>query len=262
MTCAVAFSSKARRMSASRLRNRNMGMVQLALGIIDRDPPEGDRLARFFAEHGFSVERHGGLDKFVVRLALHPPHLVMIVPPEPSQSPALLRQLREHTRLPAVILGCQDDISPVMMLEAGADDVLDRSMPLRAVLARIRAILRRAEWGLAQGGRALVVDGWQMLAARRQLLRPDGKECVLTTAEYDLMQLLLEKRGRAVDRDTIAARVFKRPFRAEDRTVDNLVLRLRRKLSDSDQSVIKTLRGAGYIFIGFGEAEDPVRQVA
>jgi DNA-binding response OmpR family regulator len=239
-----------------------MGMVQLALGLIASHPSEGERLARFFAEHGFGVERHERLDHFLVRLALQPPHLVMVVAPEPGQSPALLRQLREHTRLPVVILGGQDDISPVMMLEAGADDVLDRSTPLRAVLARIRAILRRAEWGLAEGSRAVVVDGWQMLAARRQLLRPDGSECALTTAEFDLMQLLLENRGRSVDRDIIATRVFHRPFRAEDRTVDNLVLRLRRKLGDTDQVAIKTVRGAGYMFTNFCQSEDSVRRVA
>jgi DNA-binding response OmpR family regulator len=230
-------------------------MAQIALGIIELDPSDGECLAKFFASQGFVVDRHAGTESLLARLATRPPHLVLICAPsqEPALAASMLRHLRDHSRLPVIILGGRDDVSPVMMLEAGADDVLDRGLPLRAMLARIRAILRRAEWGLAQGSRALTVNGWRLLADRRQLLRPDGSECPLTTAEFDLMQLLLEQRGRAVDRDTIAEVVFHRPFRAEDRTVDNLVLRLRRKLGDTGQVAVKTVRGAGYMFVGFRE---------
>jgi DNA-binding response OmpR family regulator len=228
-------------------------MTHLALGIVDADAAEAERLSVFFADHGFTVDRYGGPEGLFGRVALHPPHLLVICAcrKDPGQALSLLRRLREQSRLPVVILGDPDDISPVLLLEAGADDVLARTLPLRAILARIRAIIRRAEWGLAQGNRALTVHGWRLLAERRQVLRPDGSECPLTTAEFDLMQLLLANRGRAVSRDTIAEVVFHRPFRAEDRTVDNLVLRLRRKLGDTRQAAVKTVRGAGYMFVGF-----------
>ena len=239
-------------------------MVQLALGIIEAEPAEGVRLATFFTEQGFAVERHDSPDGLLGRLATRPPHLVLICAclQDPARTAGQLRRLREHSRLPAVILGGLDDISPVLMLDAGADDVLSRALPLRAILARIRAILRRAEWGLAHGSRAVTVNGWRLFADRRQLLRPDGSECALTTAEFDLMQLLLERRGRAVDRDTIAEVVFHRPFRAEDRTVDNLVLRLRRKLGDTGQVAVKTVRGAGYMFVGFRDDDGGGLRVA
>lgn len=233
-------------------------MVQLALGIIEATPTEGERLASFFVEQGFAVDRYDTSDGLLALLPSRPPHLVLLCasPEDPTATAGQLRRLREESRLPIVILGGVDDISPVLMIEAGADDMLARSLPLRAILARIRAILRRAEWGLAHGSRPLSVNGWRLLADRRQLLRPDGSECPLTTAEFDLMQLLLEHRGRAVDRDTIAEVVFHRPFRAEDRTVDNLVLRLRRKLGDTGQVAVKTVRGAGYMFVGFREDGD------
>jgi len=233
-------------------------MGQVALAIIGAEVAEAEHLCRFFLDHGFHVELHDAPEALLGRLSRRPPHIVLICAcrHEPARAAALLRRLREASRLPAIILGGIDDISPVLMLEAGADDVLGRHLPLRAVLARIRAILRRAEWGLAQGSRALSVHGWRLLADRRQLLRPDGTECALTTAEFDLMQLLLEQRGRAVSRDTIAEVVFHRPFRAEDRTVDNLVLRLRRKLGDTRQAAVKTVRGAGYMFVGFRDGED------
>ena len=131
--------------------------------------------------------------------------------------------------------------------EAGADDAANRGAPLPAVLARVRAVLRRAEWGRGEASSAITgLDGWRLLPDRRQLLRPDGRECRLTTAEFDLVRVLVERRGRAVSRDAIARTVFGRPFRPEDRTVDNLVLRLRRKLDTAaDPQAIRTVRGAG-----------------
>ncbi|MBX9698102.1 MAG: response regulator transcription factor [Acetobacteraceae bacterium] len=239
-------------------------MADLALGILGADPAEGERLAAFFVEHGFGVVRFAKIEDLLGRLAIRPPHLVLICTcnGDVATAGAALRRLRAESRLPAVILGGVNDIGPVTMLDAGADDVLDRVLPLRAILARLRAILRRAEWGLSQGSRTLTVNGWRLLAERRQLLRPDGTECPLTTAEFDLLQLLLERRGRAVDRDTIAENVFHRPFRVEDRTVDNLVLRLRRKLGDTGQVAVKTVRGAGYMFVGFRDEESGGRRVA
>ena len=71
----------------------------------------------------------------------------------------------------------------------------------------------------------------------------------MTTAEFDLVRVLVESRGQAVSRDAIAQTVFGRPFRPEDRTVDNLVLRLRRKLGAADPGAIRTVRGAGYMFV-------------
>ena len=115
-------------------------------------------------------------------------------------------------------------------------------------------MLRRAEWGVVEAVPAVAVNGWRLVPLRRELLRPDGSECLLTTAEFDLMRLLVDAQGRALTRDDIALGVFRRPFRAEDRTVDNLVLRLRRKLGPKQQYSIKTVRGAGYMFAGFSES--------
>ena len=236
-------------------------MGQVSVAIVDANATEGERLSAFLAEHGFAADLHRDGEALLGRLPMGAPQAVLLaIPPQGSKHAlGLLRRVRERWRLPLVAIGgvedaSAEDISQVLLLEAGADDVLPRGLPLRVLLARLRAILRRGEWGLVPGAsRGLAVDGWRLIVERRQLLRPDGSECVLTTAEFDLMQLLLENRGRAVSRDTIAAVVFRRPFRAEDRTVDNLVLRLRRKLGCGQQEAVKTVRGAGYMFIGFSE---------
>lgn len=231
-------------------------MAQLGLGIVEADPIFSRKLAGFFAEHGFSPEAHPDPQPLLGRLAIRP--LAIVVLGEAGEvATALhnLRRIRAVSKVPCVVLaGTSDDVSEIVVLEAGADDLIGRGVPLRALLARVRAVLRRAEWGMVRGAAEGTGGGWCLVAQRRQLLRPDGSECPLTTAEFDLIRLLIDADGRPVPRDAIAHGVFRRPFRAEDRTVDNLVLRLRRKLGPGQENAVKTVRAAGYMFAGFREA--------
>jgi DNA-binding response OmpR family regulator len=238
-------------------------MTQLGLGIVERDPGFGRKLVGFFAQHGLTAELHPDPRHLLHDLGTRPPRMVVLGDGgELAGTLQLLRRIRDVSRVPCVtLLGTPDDMSEIVVLEAGADDVMDRSIPLRGMLARIRAVLRRAEWGGAGEAPDDGLCGWRLLQQRRQLLRPDGSECPLTTAEYDLMSLLVGSQGKPVAREAIADGVFHRPFRAEDRTVDNLVLRLRRKLGPAQENAIKTVRGAGYMFAGFSQ-EDARRQVA
>ncbi len=228
-------------------------MAALRVGILDTDPIQPERpVGGLLAGHEVMIDSYRDAAGLLAALpGCVPQCLLLGAAREPSATLALLREVRERSRVPVMVLGAEDDISQIAMLEAGADDVVPRSLPQRALAARIRAILRRAEWGVAAPAAVLTVNGWRLVPERRQLLRPDGSECHLTTAEFDLLQLLIEARGQPVSRDLVAERVFRRPFRAEDRTVDNLVLRLRRKLGPAQQDAIKTVRGAGYMFAGF-----------
>ena len=230
-------------------------MEQLGLGIIEADTGFGRKLASFFDQHGLTAELHPDPKPLLARLPNRPPSVILIGDGSQSASALqTLRRIREISVIPCIMLASRgDDLSEIMVLEAGADDLVDRDLAPRALLARIRAVLRRGEWGTVRAEPAIGVDGWRLIPQRRQLLRPDGSECALTTAEYDLMCLLVEHRGKPIGRDAIARGVFRRPFRAEDRTVDNLVLRLRRKLGPAQQDCIKTVRGAGYLFAGFAD---------
>lgn len=234
---------------------QGMGMEQLGLGIIETDASFGRKLASFFDQHGFPVELHDDPRPLLARLAERPPGVILLGQGDkPASALQTLRRIREISVVPCIMLSdCGDELSEIMVLEAGADDLVDRDLPPRALLARIRAVIRRGEWGIAQAEPAIAVDGWRLIPQRRQLLRPDGSECALTTAEYDLVCLLVEHRGKPISRDAIARAVFRRPFRAEDRTVDNLVLRLRRKIGLTQQDCVKTVRGAGYMFAGFAD---------
>ncbi|MBL6457685.1 response regulator transcription factor [Belnapia sp. T6] len=225
------------------------------LGIIEADAILGHRMVGFFGENGFSAELHEDARSLLTQLPNRPPRVVLLGKGRESLTALqVLRRIRDLSLVPCILLADRgDELSEIMVLEAGADDLVGRDMPLPALLARIRAVLRRAEWGTVQADPAVAVGGWRLLPQRRELFRPDGSECVLTTAEFDLMSMLVENRGKAVSRDAIAETVFRRPFRAEDRTVDNLVLRLRRKLGPAQQDSIKTVRGSGYLFAGFAD---------
>ena len=228
-----------------------------ALRVVEADAGFAGRLRASFAEHALSCALHRTADALLESLAVRPPRLVLHGDEDPAAPLAALRRLRAGSRVPCILLvGGLDESGGILARDAGADDCADRAAPFPAVLARVRAVLRRAEWGAAEAAPAAAgLDGWRLLPDRRQLLRPDGRECPLTTAEFDLVRVLVERRGLAVSRDAIARSVFGRPFRPEDRTVDNLVLRLRRKLDAADPWAIKTVRGAGYMFAGFGGAE-------
>jgi len=228
-------------------------MAQPGLGILERDRGFGAQLSRFCTTHGLPATLHADSTALLADLQLRPPRLVTLAGGGTLGPLPLLHRLRDLSRVPCVILGeeARDSAAAIPLLEAGADDVIDREQSLPAILARFRAILRRAEWGEADPQPAVPIDGWNLIPQRRQLLRPEGDECPLTTAEFDLIRLLVDARGRPVSRDAIAQAVFRRPFRAEDRTVDNLVLRLRRKLGTEPHDPIKTVRGAGYMFAGF-----------
>ena len=235
-------------------------MHQPGLSIVDSDVQFASRLAGYLGNQGLPATLLPNLPALIDGLRQAPPRLVVLGDASDKLLPAV-RRVREHSRVPCIVLAAADDeTSHVGTLEAGADDFIDRDLPLRAILARIRAVLRRAEWAPQSGVVPLHMvpahpaQGWRLEAHYRRLLRPDGSECELTTAEFDLLRLLVEAAGVPVSRDDISATVFRRRFRAEDRTVDNLVLRLRRKLGSEQERAIKTVRGAGYMFAGF-EAE-------
>lgn len=162
----------------------------------------------------------------------------------------LLPPLRELTAAPIIVLtGNREEADRIVALEIGADDFLLKPVSGRELVARIRAHLRRESNGRAQP--AASRGQWEINVTRRTLHRPDGSEVDLTAAEFDLLQALAEVPGQALDRDTLTRRVLHRPWHAEDRSLDNLVVRLRRKLGDGGERTIATIRGQGYAFTAF-----------
>jgi two-component system OmpR family response regulator len=153
------------------------------------------------------------------------------------------------------LTGNEELADRVMGLEMGADDFISKLAPPREIVARLRSVIRRSSERLrarAEGARG---DGWMIDRQRRQLLQPDGTAVHLTAHEFELLVVLQAHVGAVVSRDALSEAVLRRPYAASDRSVDNLVLRLRKQLAahGAGDELIKSVRGAGYVFVVFPE---------
>jgi two-component system OmpR family response regulator len=166
----------------------------------------------------------------------------------------LAREVRAHSNVPIVMItGKGDTIDRVVGLELGADDYIAKPFHVREVLARIRAVLRRYERepdGADPFHDRYAFEGWILDMARRELTAPTGELCDLTTAEFELLSILVKRPGRVLTRDNIMDLLKGHDWSPLDRTIDGLVARLRRKIEPGSERprVIKTVRSVGYAF--------------
>ena len=166
------------------------------------------------------------------------------------------RRVRARHNLPIVMIsGKGDTIDRVVGLELGADDYITKPFQLREVLARIRAVLRRYEIGLAAAAppekhtEAYRFEDWVLDIARREVTRK-GNIHELTTAEFNLLEIFVKRPGRVLSRDNIMDLLKGAEWSPVDRTIDNLVARLRKKIEADSETprLVKTVRGIGYVF--------------
>jgi DNA-binding response OmpR family regulator len=164
----------------------------------------------------------------------------------------VLRRIRQVSAVPVLMLTARgEELDRVVGLEVGADDYLTKPFGMRELVARVRALLRR----IAHVHQILVQDRHRDTGAIRYgglLLDPqayaaalDGRALVLTRTEFDLLHLLMRNPGRAFSRAYLLDAVWGENYGAGDRSVDNAVLRLRKKLGDMGEA-IETVWGIGY----------------
>ena len=166
----------------------------------------------------------------------------------------LARWMRSQSDVPIVMLTAMgEETDRIIGLELGADDYVPKPFNPRELLARIRAVLRRAgdagDHRADPAARTLAFGGWTLEPARRRLLNPDGAEVTLTGGEYDLLVALVERANRVLTRDMLLDLLRGRQAGPFDRAIDVAVSRLRRKLEDDGRNaqLIKTVRGGGYV---------------
>ncbi len=167
----------------------------------------------------------------------------------------LARALRSESGIGIIILtGRGETVDRIIGLEMGADDYLPKPFHLRELLARVKAVLRRAQDRTSaspQPARSRArFAGWNLDLASRQLLSPSGEEVRLTTGEFDLLAAFVNNANQVLSRDRLLDLARNRESGPFDRTIDVQVGRLRRKLEDDPENptLIKTVRGSGYIF--------------
>ena len=221
--------------------------------VIDDDERLNALLTKYLAQFGFSVCAVSHPEAGLSALRTDPPDIVVLDVMLPGMDGfAVCRKIREHNRVPIIMLTARGEVTDrILGLEMGADDYLPKPFEPRELVARIQAILRRganvdAEDSLQIG--ALNVS-WGTRSAHL-----NGNDLGLTTAEFELLALLVRNRGRVMTRDRILDAIRGVDWEAYDRSIDVLVSRLRQKLGDDARhsTMIRTVRRAGYSFIGGG----------
>jgi two-component system OmpR family response regulator len=223
--------------------------------VVDDDREIRDLLARFLERHRLRVTavRDGREARRAWTNGHY--HLVVLDLMLPGESGLdLARWMRGQSNVPIVMLTAMgEETDRIIGLELGADDYVPKPFNPRELLARIRAVLRRAgdapEQRTDPAARTLVFGGWTLEPARRRLLNPEGAEVALTGGEYDLLLALVERANRVLTRDMLLDLLRGRQAGPFDRAIDVAVSRLRRKLEDDGRhaQLIKTVRGGGYV---------------
>jgi DNA-binding response OmpR family regulator len=228
--------------------------------IVEDDPRVRLLLRRCLESEGFRVSEAGSGVEAIKRVDAATFDLVTLDLQLPDGDGfAVGREIRARSAVPIIMVtGKGDTIDRVVGLELGADDYITKPFQLREVVARIRAVLRRtAAGGLgaaaagAPGGDAvLAFEGWVLDVPKRELRSAAGAICDLTTSEFDLLKVFATHANRALSRDQIMDLLRGHDWTPTDRSIDNLVMRLRRKIeSDLEHPrLIKSVRGVGYCF--------------
>jgi len=225
--------------------------------VVDDDPDLRDLLGTYLGANGMAVTSAGdGMAMWAALAAGMPDAIVLDLMLPGEDGLALTRALRAKSQVPILMLSARgEELDRVIGLEVGADDYLAKPFGPRELLARLRALLRRGHTSapdVAQPAAdpALPSFGpFQLDTLGRRLLK-GSLEITLTAAEYDLLAALVARPNRVLSRDQLVdlLRGYDRdPF---DRSIDNRVTRLRRKLGDDPAApaYIRTVRGEGYLF--------------
>jgi two-component system, OmpR family, response regulator len=242
------------KMDGQFMNNRSSQSVRVL--VVDDDPDIRQMVVNYFEGHNMRAASASGRHEMARHVNGSEPDLVILDLHLGSDNGLdLLRDIRSRSDVPVIIVtGRQcDEVDRVLGLELGADDYVIKPFCLPELLARVRAVLRRQEFGRAtplrdpERGRYRFA-GWQLERRLRRLTDAQGAPVVLTKGEYALLVAFLEAPQRPLSREHLlqATRMHEDVF---DRSIDVQILRLRRKLEidPSAPRLIKTERGAGYV---------------
>src|SRR5260221_4265092 len=229
--------------------------------IVDDDREICALLTKFMVRHGYRASSAG--DGPAMMKALEAARIDLVVldlmlPGEDGLS--LCRRIRAVSTLPIIMLtAVGEETDRIIALEMGADDYLAKPFNPRGLLARIKAVLRRADAARTATSPArtvLAFYGWRLDTARRQLFSPEDVLVPLRAGEYDLLLAFLDHPQRVLSRDQLLDLARGRNASAFDRSVDVQVSRLRRKIEPdpAQPRLIQTVSGGGYIFCASHEA--------
>jgi two-component system OmpR family response regulator len=233
-------------------------MAEKHILAVDDDPAMRKLIADYLSNHGFRVSAAADgraaariIDESAVDL------VVLDLKLAEEDGLQLVGELRTQSNLPIIVITghWRDDVDRIVGLELGADDYLTKPFNLRELLARVRAVLRRAEADRAapsaeSKGTRYRFAGWELSLRTRRLTSPTGTSVGLTIGEFSLLTAFLRSPQQVLSREQLLAATRLHDEEVYDRSIDVQILRLRRKLETdpSAPELIKTERGAGYVF--------------
>jgi two-component system, OmpR family, response regulator len=230
----------------------------LHIAVIDDHKDIRELLVRYLSEHGYRVSAAESAAAFRRQLENSAPDLLVLDIMMPGDDGlTLCRELRAKSQIPIIFLTAMiEDTDRIVGLELGADDYLTKPFNPRELLARIKAVMRRAQ-SLPPSRAAVQVEKIHfedkvLDVGRREVAGRDSVAVPLSNAEFRLLCVFLERPGIVLSRDQLLDLTSGRPADVWDRSIDNQVSRLRRKIEEdpAQPALIKTCWGDGYQFVG------------
>jgi len=227
--------------------------------VVDDEAQIREAVGEYLELHGFRVSLADGGEALREIMSGDPPvDLVILDLNMPGEDGlTIARYLREHSSVGIVILtAAGQTLDRIIGLEIGADDYMGKPFDLRELLARVKSMLRRistaqAEPSLQAGGEEIRVGRLRLNTAARKLFDEAGNDIKLTSMEYDLLRAFTANPNRVLDRDQLLDLSHSENSDPFDRSIDVRIARLRRKIEKdpSKPQILKTIRGAGYMFV-------------
>lgn len=241
-------------------------MAQTKILVVEDDPKIRTLLRNVLETEGFGVQEAATAVETLGLIRTSPPDLITLdINLGVDNGLELAREIRSVTQVPIIMVTGKDDvIDRVVGLELGADDYITKPFHVREVIARVRSVLRRsggsqtpdhlpANASVAapiSAGECFHFDGMIAVPDHLEVLDRSGAECGLTTGDFKLLTVFLERPKRVLSRDQLMDLTGGVGWSPLDRTIDNQVARLRKKIEHdpANPKLIKTVRGVGYTF--------------
>src|SRR5713226_1468608 len=221
--------------------------------LADDDVALSEMLTQYLAAEGFTVDTAHDGEAALAKARAGNYDLVVLDVMMPRKSGfEVLRALRARSLMPVLMLTARgEDVDSIVGLELGADDYLAKPCNPRVLVARIRAILRRAEGNTERGApQTLKLGNLEMHRGTRSV-HCHGRAIAMTSTEYSVLEVLLREAGRVVSKADLSERALGRKLTRYDRSLDMHVSSLRKKLGPlgGGEERIKTVRGVGYQYV-------------
>jgi two-component system response regulator CpxR len=228
----------------------------LSILVVDDDVGLCNSIDEFFTGHGFDVEAvHDGASGLATAVLGRYDLILLDVKLPVLNGYHVLRSLRKYTTVPVMLFtakGAHKD--RIAGLETGADDYIVKPIQPDELLARVWAVLRRT--GRKRLGEGPVSVSDVVLNPRTREVQKAKLPIVVTSFEFDILDVLMRAAGRVVSRDELSTVLYHREARPLERTIDVHLSHLRRKLKTGDQTFIRTIRGIGYQFVETDDTEE------